>query len=138
MTFYVWDNNNKELNGEWPGKKISTYEMIDGNRWFYKTFRITSPDQYLNLIVSNQAKNKQTVNITGLRSDIYYGITGTKDENLYIVEDQTADVATGIGTVLQISPMENIRPAFNLQGMPVSSQNKKGIIIENGKKLLYR
>ena len=137
LTFYVWDNDDTQLNGNWPGKRVTKNETIDGKRWYYQTFHLSSPDQYLNIVVSNTAKSKQTVDVRGIRSDCYLCITGEKDESKFIVEDQTADMATGIESPTEVFPQEGLKGAFNLQGIPVSPSQKKGIVIENGKKILY-
>lgn len=137
MNFYVWDNKGNILNGNWPGKRVTKVTTIDGKRWYYQTFSLTSPDQYVNLIVCNSNADKQTIDIIGIREDHYFCITGDKDNNKYTVEDQTEDMATGIRTPQQFYEENTSRPAYNLQGMPVSSGRKKGIIIENGRKIAY-
>ena len=137
MTFYAWDNNDQQLNGDWPGKRVSKSITIDGKRWYYQTFSVTSSDQYLNLVVSNTSGNKKTVDIRGIRSDRYLVITADKEDGMYLVEDQTADMATGLEETHSFSPLVETEGAFNLQGIPVSPSQKKGIVIENGKKILY-
>ena len=138
LFFYVWDNNNTNLNGKWPGKRAGTYVTIGDKKWYYQTHRLTSPDQYLNLIVANQAGSKQTIDIRGIRSDYYFCITGEKDENDFILEDQTADMATGITPPLLFNEEKNTRSVYNLLGMPVPPDKKKGIVIENGRKVAYQ
>ena len=137
MYFYAWDNSNKKFNGDWPGKRIATSKTIGGKKWYYQTFSLTSPSQYINLVVTTATANRQTVNITGLRSDHYFCITGTKDEGNYVVEDQSKDYETGIETVSPLPAIGEPEGAFNLQGHPVPAGKKKGIVIENGKKKLY-
>lgn len=138
LFFYVWDNNNTNLNGKWPGKRAGSYVTIGDKKWYYQTHRLTSPDQYLNLIVANQAGSKQTIDIRGIRSDYYFCITGEKDESDFILEDQTADMATGITPPLLFNEEKNTRSVYNLLGMPVSPNKKKGIVIENGRKVAYQ
>ena len=95
MNFYVWDNQDKQLSGNWPGKRVSTSKTINGKRWYYQTYRLTSPTQYINLVVSNSS-GKQTVDITGLRADSYLCITGTQDNGKYVVEEVTQEMETNI------------------------------------------
>ena len=141
MTFYVWDSNDKQLSGNWPGKRVTTSKSILDKRWYYQTYHITSPDHYINLVVSNTAGNRQTVDVTGLRTDSYLCITSTQSEGKYVVEDQTEEIATPLqfpqeeeeGSLL----LGKFGGCHNLQGLPVISNNKKGIIIENGKKIAY-
>ncbi|MBO7138734.1 MAG: chitobiase/beta-hexosaminidase C-terminal domain-containing protein [Bacteroidaceae bacterium] len=142
MFFYVWDNNDKQLNGNWPGKRVGTSQSIDGKRWYYQTYHITSPDSYINLVVSNSSGSRQTVDITGLRTDSYLCIIGTQDEGKYMVEDQTTDIETGISLSKDEEKKENLpgrlcNGSYNLQGQPVLPGKKKGIIIENGRKVVY-
>ena len=148
MTFYVWDNANKQLSGNWPGKRVNTTKTIEGKRWYYQTYELTSPDQYLNLVVSTTSGNKQTVDITGLRSDSYLCITGTQDAGKYMVEDQTAEKETGIKAMFNNSAINtplkgergsglsslNSQSVYDLSGRKVNSQLKKDIYIINGKK----
>ena len=138
MTFYIWDNNNNQLNGNWPGKRILTTKNIDGKRWYYQTIRLTSPEQYFNLVVSITSGSKQTVDVTGITSDCYLCIDGTKEGTKYVVKDKTADITTGVQ--LPAIPAVGVVPekAFNLQGLPVSGVNRKGIVIEEGRKTLYK
>ena len=70
------DNIGEKMNGEWPGKRIMKREDIDGEKWYCQSFRLTRPDQYINLTVSNQSGNRQTIDLTGIRSDRFLVITG--------------------------------------------------------------
>ncbi|MBR6030598.1 MAG: chitobiase/beta-hexosaminidase C-terminal domain-containing protein [Bacteroidaceae bacterium] len=145
MYFYAWDNAEKKMSGEWPGKRATKYETINGKRWFYQTYRLTSPDQYLNLVVSTTSGDKQTMNIIGIRSDRYICITGEKDEDKYIVEDQTEDVETGINSPYSDQddklPLKDAKgEAYDLSGRKIADSkqsNLKGIVIKNGKKIAY-
>lgn len=95
MTFYVWDNQDKQLSGSWPGKRVSTTKTIDGQRWYYQSYRLTTPSQYINLVVSNSV-GKQTVDITGLKTDSYLCINGTQEDGKYTVDDFTAETVTSL------------------------------------------
>lgn len=144
MYFYVWDNTGKQLSSNWPGKRITSSKEIDGNRWFYQTYSITSPDNYINLIVCNNNGKRQTVDITGLRADSYFCITGTQDEEKYIVEDMTEKmVETGIDEINNSQSTIHDDTIYDLSGRKIingnSSNNKtlRGIFIENGRKVAY-
>lgn len=138
MTFYIWDNNNNQLNGNWPGKRILTTKNIDGKRWYYQTIRLTSPEQYFNLVVSITSGSKQTVDVTGITSDCYLCIDGTKEGTKYVVKDKTADITTGLHLPADAAAGGVSKKAYNLQGLPVSGVNRKGIVIEEGRKTLYK
>ena len=138
MTFYLWDNNNNQLNGNWPGKRILTTKNIDGKRWYYQTIRLTSPEQYFNLVVSITSGSKQTVDVTGITSDCYLCIDGTKEGTKYVVKDKTTDITTDLHLPAGSAVGGVSRKAFNLQGLPVSGVNRKGIVVEEGRKTLYK
>lgn len=138
MTFYIWDNNNNQLNGNWPGKRILTTKNIDGKRWYYQTIRLTSPEQYFNLVVSITSGSKQTVDVTGITSDCYLCIDGTKEGTKYIVKDKTTDITTDLHLPADAAAGGVSKKAYNLQGLPVSGVNRKGIVIEEGRKTLYK
>lgn len=138
MTYYIWDNNNNQLNGNWPGKRILTAKNIDGKRWYYQTIRLTSPEQYFNLVVSITSGSKQTVDVTGITSDCYLCIDGTKEGTKYVVKDKTADITTGLHLPADAAAGCVSKKAYNLQGLPVSGVNRKGIVIEEGRKTLYK
>lgn len=54
----IWDsNNNTQLNGDWPGKEITSTTTIDGETWYYQGFDINKSGYYLNIIF-NQGKDK--------------------------------------------------------------------------------
>ena len=138
MSFYVWDNNDTQFSGNWPGKRVNNRTDIGGKRWYYQSYQLTSPEQYLNLVVTNTSGNRQTVDITGIRSDCYLCITGEKDgEGKYTVEDQT-DNETGIIEVHSSKPKVQVFP-YDLNGRKIlSPKKKKGIIIEEGRKVAYK
>jgi len=138
MYFYVWDNNGKDLNGAWPGKRVTVQKSIAGKRWYSKTFSITAPYDYINIILNaGSGSTKQTVNVTGLRSDKYLCITPTQDDGKYVVSDVTEEVETGIVPLQSAQNESFLSQPFNLQGMPVLANRKKGIVIEDGKKVAY-
>ncbi len=137
MTFYVWDNNDAQLNGNWPGKRIRDTKEIGGKKWNYQTLSLTSPKQYLNLVVSNTSGGRQTIDIRGIRSDRFYCITGEKEEGKFFVEDQTADIVTGVETIRDVENKKIRKGLFDLNGRKLSTHKKKGIVIENGRKVTY-
>lgn len=157
MTFFLWDNIGEKMNGEWPGKRIMKREDIDGEKWYCQSFRLTRPDQYINLTVSNQSGNRQTIDLTGIRSDRFLVITGDKEESAYLIEDQT-DIVTGISSphsgesaytpsskggcydlsgrmIPTTASLESNGKTANLSRP--NGKPHRGIVIENGRKVLY-
>lgn len=149
MNFYAWDNQDKQLSGNWPGKRVTTTKSINGKRWYYQTYRLTSPGQYINLVVSNSS-GRQTIDLIGLKADSYLCITGTQDSGKYVVEDQTAETETGIKSLTP--PLSQGEGAvYDLSGRKVGQETrdkgqegssvfngKKGLLIVKGQKVFYR
>ena len=140
MTFYVWDNEDNVMSAKWPGKRVSAYDNINGKKWYYQTFHLSSPDQYINLIVSNSSANRQTVEVRGIRTDRYFGITSSKDEDKYIIEDRTNDIDTGLSQI-QNSKFKIQNDVYDLSGRKIGTLpakgRDKGIYIINGRKVAY-
>ncbi len=151
MTFYVWDNQDKQLSGSWPGKRVSTTKTIDGQRWYYQSYRLTTPGQYINLVVSNSV-GKQTVDITGLKTDSYLCINGTQEDGKYTVDDFTAETTTSLGRTFNSQlPLRSRVPLatpsafstlnsqliYDLSGKPLSHPSR-GIQIINHRKVLAK
>ena len=139
MSFYVWDNADKQLNGNWPGKRVATSETIESRKWYRQTFSLTSPQQYINLVVSNTSATKQTVDVTDIRSDRYLCISRDKDDGKYIVVDMTSSIATGIDTPAPSSDNGTTDDnSYDLGGRRISTRApRRGIVIENGRKVAY-
>ena len=144
MTFYVWDNQDKQLSGSWPGKRVSTTKTIDGQRWYYQSYRLTTPGQYINRVVSNSV-GKQTVDITGLKTDSYLCINGTQEDGKYTVDDFTAETVTSLVKNSQLKPLllgggweeANSPFIYDLSGKPLSHPSR-GIQIINHRKVLAK
>lgn len=142
--FYVWDsNNNTQLNGNWPGKRVDNVEAckttIDGETWYFQTVEIPSADYYFNFIV-NQGNNKpQTSDIAHLSSDKYFVTTISGSKLSYT--DVTSDHTTGIGSV-PVDQLPSVANIYTIDGRMIRkgaetgkafSDLPKGIYIINGK-----
>lgn len=142
--FYVWDsNNNTQLNGNWPGKRVDNVEAckttIDGETWYFQTVEIPSADYYFNFIV-NQGNNKpQTSDIAHLSSDKYFVTTISGSKITYT--DVTSDHTTGIGSV-PVYQLPSVANIYTIDGRMIRkgtetgkafSDLPKGIYIINGK-----
>ena len=142
--FYVWDsNNNTQLNGNWPGKRVDNVEAskttIDGETWYFQSVDIPSADYYFNFIV-NQGNNKpQTSDIAHLSSDKYFVTTISGSKISYT--DVTSDHTTGIGSV-PVDQLPSVANIYTIDGRMIRkgaetgkafSDLPKGIYIINGK-----
>ena len=145
--FYIWDsNNNTQLNGNWPGKRVDNVEAckttIDGETWYFQTVEIPSADYYFNFII-NQGNNKpQTSDIAHLTTDKYFlaAISGSKVS----YQDVTSEHTTAIDAIPsdQIPGLSDI---YTIDGRMIRrgaeagkafSDLPKGIYIINGKKVV--
>lgn len=73
--FYVWDKDNKQLNGDWPGKEISEQVEIGGVKWYTESFDINSTGYYFNIIFNQGSGKPQTTDIGHIDSDRYFEAT---------------------------------------------------------------
>lgn len=113
-----------------------TEHRINGKKWFRQTYHLTSPEQYVNIKVSNTAGNRKTIDVRGIRKDCYLRITGDKDEDVFTVEDQT-DITIGIG-LIQDDELRIQDDAYDLSGKRMAPHTpKKDVVIENGRKVAY-
>ena len=145
--FYIWDsNNNTQLNGNWPGKRVDNVEAckttIDGETWYFQSVEIPSADYYFNFII-NQGNNKpQTSDIAHLTTDKYFlaAISGSKVS----YQDVTSEHTTAIDAIPsdQIPSLSDI---YTIDGRMIRrgaeagkafSDLPKGIYIINGKKVV--
>lgn len=137
MNFYVWDNENKQLCGNWPGKRIATTTSVNGQRWYRMSFTLTSSDTYINLVASAGTGSKQTVDITGINSDRFLVISSKTDGGKYLVDDVTEENVTPV--LLPIP--DDAKPKqssgyFTLDGIR-HKQPRKGLNIKDGRKIVY-
>ena len=62
-------------------------KVIQGQRFYYRTFNIGSEDYTFNVVLSQGDNQHQSVDVTGISKDIYLEITSTS--NKYTVADIT-------------------------------------------------
>ena len=145
--FYIWDsNNNTQLNGNWPGKRVDNVEAckttIDGETWYFQSVEIPSVDYYFNFII-NQGNNKpQTSDIAHLTTDKYFlaAISGSKVS----YQDVTSKHTTAIDAIPS-DQIPSVSDIYTIDGRMIRrgaeagkafSDLPKGIYIINGKKVV--
>ena len=145
--FYIWDsNNNTQLNGNWPGKRVDNVEAckttIDGETWYFQSVDIPSADYYFNFII-NQGNNKpQTSDIAHLTTDKYFlaAISGSKVS----YQDVTSEHTTAIDAIPS-DQIPGVSDIYTIDGRMIRrgaeagkafSDLPKGIYIINGKKVV--
>ena len=145
--FYIWDsNNNTQLNGNWPGKRVDNVEAckttIGGETWYFQSVEIPSSDYYFNFII-NQGNNKpQTSDIAHLTTDKYFlaAISGSKVS----YQDVTSEHTTAIDAIPS-DQIPGVSDIYTIDGRMIRrgaeagkafSELPKGIYIINGKKVV--
>ena len=93
---YAWDNTGA-ISDSWPGVKVTATKVIQGQRFYYRTFNVTSADYNFNVVLSQGDNAHQSVDVTGINRDIYLEITSTT--NKYTVADITDQFAYVRGDV---------------------------------------
>lgn len=138
--FYIWDsNNNAQLNGSWPGKRMDggaegCQTVIDGETWFCQTVHIPSADYYFNIIFNQGSGKPQTSDITRLNSTRYF--IATLKGNGIGYEDVTDRYASAITEVTIDKPAAAL--TFDLMGNRVGAMRPGVIYIQAGKKIVIR
>ena len=151
LYFYAWanDGKNTQLNGGWPGKTVTDYTMINGEKWYCQTFDIATADYSFNIIFDQGMGKDQTVDIGPITQDKYYEMAA-KVNGKYTVKDVTS-VMTGIeGVVADVEAQTAQVPlrVYTLNGQLLRTLPSgtslpeavaplaKGIYVVNGKKVV--
>ena len=90
VAYYCWDSNNVQQCGNWPGEVITDTRMVNGEKFYYKTFTITGTNYYVNFVFSqggSTASSHQTVDVTGVRTTSFFEVTS--QSNKYQVSNVT-------------------------------------------------
>lgn len=146
--FYAWDSDG-ELNGTWPGTRITSTTEKGGETWYYQTFSIDAADYTFNIIFTKGSSGPQTVDISAVSQDVYYELGELSGK--YYVNDVTSEYATGIsvtaaGSASDSEPVKvytadgrllRTLPAGTTVGQAVDGL-RKGVYILGGKKMVVR
>lgn len=135
--FYVWDNSDRQLCGNWPGKAVTQRVRVDGQTWYTQSFDIPEPGYSISLVVSSGTSGSpQTVDVTGITSDRYLLVTKDRIGDKYAVMDVTQDVLTALPPVTA-SHGRSSSARYDLQGRPAPSPRPGQICVEGDRKVLY-
>ena len=85
---YVWDNSLNQLNGGWPGNKMSATTTVSGQQFFYQTFADVDAIN----IIFNMNGNPQTVDITNITEDTYFTYDGGATATKITVDDDPTNI----------------------------------------------
>ena len=83
---YAWDNTGN-ISDSWPGVQTTATKTVMGQKFYYRTFTVPSADYVFNVVLSQGDSGHQSVDVTGIKHDIYLEITSTT--NKYTVADIT-------------------------------------------------
>ena len=146
MNYYLWTNDNTELNGNWPGKQITETEEVNGQTWYKQTVDITSPKMFVNVVFSTGSGSPQTVDVTGITQDAYFVIKNSTITDGDKEKYEVTDVSTTVG--VQEIKSEELRikneAIYDLSGRQVQNSNgskgqlRKGLYIQGGRKFLVK
>ena len=138
VNFWTWggDDSHAPANGKWPGDKVSTTTTIGGKQWYAKQYTINGDEDFVNFVFSTGTGSPQTIDINNITTTKYFEISDQKDGTKHLVNDVT-DVYTDINEV-RSQQSEARKYIYDLQGRKVSSLQKKGIYIVNGKKVVIK
>lgn len=150
LYLYVWANDaaSTQLNGDWPGKPVASTCDIGGERWYYQSFDVTTPDYSFNVIFDMGSSSDQTVDIGPIAEDKYYIISDGKTNGKYTVTDVTSTYsgisdavasrngASGPVRVYSLGgQLLRVAPAGTPVGDAVSGLGK-GVYVVGGKKIV--
>ena len=138
VNFWTWggDDSHAPAAGKWPGDKVSTTTIVGGKQWYTKQYVINGNDDYVNFVFSTGTGTPQTVDVNNITTTKYFEISTEKDGTKYLVNDVTGSY-TDIREVRN-QKSEARKDIYDLQGRKVTSLQRKGIYIVNGKKVVIK
>ena len=89
VNYYTWDSSNKQFNGNWPGEATTDTRVVNGTKFYYRTYQITGKDYYMNFVFNQGPSNVQTEDVPYVNKTSFFEVT--TQSNKYQVKDITAD-----------------------------------------------
>ena len=89
VNYYTWDSSNKQFNGNWPGEATTDTRVVNGTKFYYRTYQITGKDYYMNFVFNQGPSNVQTEDVTYINKTSFFEVT--TQSNKYQVKDITAE-----------------------------------------------
>ena len=141
--FWTWGGDGKHNpSGGWPGDKVTATKTVGGKTWFYKTFTISSADDFVSFVFSTANGSPQSVDMGsdayGYNKDCFFEVTSQKEGTKNKVNDVTSEYSTGIDGIHAdpVKPADN--SFYTLSGQRVSKPTQRGIYIHQGKKIIIK
>ena len=141
VNYHSWGEH--RTGTSWPGDRVTATTTMNGKTWFYKTYDITSADDYVSFVfsigTSATASSNQTVDVTNVTKDAYFEISSTRTNGKYNVNDVTSDMTTGIESITTDQTTTTDDNAwYTLSGMRIDKPTQRGIYIRGGKKYVVK
>lgn len=133
LYIYVWAGpENIQINGGWPGAKATESVEIGGKTWFVQQFTIPSnDDEYaVNFVFTNQNGNTQTVDVTGMKQDVFYIINNQKSGSKYTVTDVTSQYSAIEDVIMDTIVQDD--NTYDIQGRIVTNIQPGRLYIRHG------
>lgn len=87
VNYYTWDSSNQQFDGNWPGQPATETRVVNGVKFYYKKYKITSKDYYMNFVFNQGPSNVQTEDVTYVNKTSFFEVTS--QTNKYTVADVT-------------------------------------------------
>ena len=87
VNYYTWDSSNQQFNGNWPGQATTDTRVVNGEKFYYRTYMITGKDYYMNFVFNQGPSNVQTEDVTFINKTSFFEVT--TQTNKYQVRDVT-------------------------------------------------
>lgn len=136
INYHSWGGDGSH-GTDWPGKKVTTTETVNGKTWFVNTYSINSSSDFVSFVWSIGSGSPQTVDIAGITQTSFFEITASKSsDNKNQVNNVTS--ANGIDAVTVV-PTSADNAWYSLSGLRLCGAPKqKGIYIHQGRKVVVR
>jgi alpha-amylase len=134
VNFHTWGNY--RTGTTWPGDKVTATTTIDGKKWFYKSYDITSANDYVNFVfsigTSSTASNNQTVDVNRVTADAIFENLVDQAQRQVTVNDDTDYVTAG--NVVCIPPQRPPPDAVHPLGRRGEQTHHQGHLHPPGKR----
>lgn len=145
VNFHSFDSENaaNNTNTGWPGKRITATKTINGKKWFYNTYTLTSATDYVSFVfsigTSANASQNQTENKNYINNDAYLEISTSKDASGHYLINDVTSTYTGISNITIDKKANTDNYWYTISGSRLSSKpTQRGIYIHNGKKIIVK
>ena len=137
VNFHTWggDGTHTAKNPNWPGDNVKQTKEVDGKLYYYQTYRINSPKDFVNFVWSTGTGSPQTIDVTNVYETSFFEVLKDKTGDKHNVK-LVSSIPQGIESVYLMP--ENLQSRkFDILGREIKA-DYQGVIIENGKKYIKK